>query len=68
MLSELRDIAVEYLQSLPPIVGFGARSCGRCCFPHKMNQIFLIILVTFPDYPEMLPRKISGEVSGEAFL
>ncbi len=29
VLTRLRDVAREYLQSLPPIVGFGPRSCDR---------------------------------------
>ena len=38
VLIGLRDIAGEYLQSLPPIVGFGPRSCGRYCHLSSSNN------------------------------
>lgn len=31
VLTGLRDIAKEFLHSLPPIIGFGPRSCERYC-------------------------------------
>jgi len=38
VLTKMRDIAAEHLQSLPRIVGFGSRSGGRYChFPVSNN-------------------------------
>ena len=38
VLTGLRDIAGEYLQSLPPVVGFGPRSDGRYCHASSSNN------------------------------
>ncbi len=38
VLTGLRDIAGAYLQSLPPIVGFGSRFRGRYCHLNSSNN------------------------------